>query len=116
MLSWSATRVAALLLPCLALVAQQPVQPPVTVATHYFYWYKWPTEHFNQDGAPGMEGHARHFAAPEAVDYESADWHEANFRAMARCGTTSRACGSPGLASRTWWRHSRPSAPAVTRV
>lgn len=114
MLSWSATRVAALLLPCLALVAQQPVQPPVTVATHYFYWYKWPTEHFNQEGAPGLEGHARHFAAPEAVDYESADWHEANFRAMARCGIDVALpvyWGAPGLYDKPSVRFSRAGLP-----
>ena len=101
---------AALLLPCLALVAQQPV----TVATHYFYWYKWPTEHFDQEGAPGAEGHARHFANPELVDYESAAWHEQNFRAMAACGIDAALpvyWGAPGLYDRPHLRFSRAGIP-----
>ncbi len=59
---------------------------PVTVATHYFYWYRWPGEHFHQAGAPGREGHAQHFASPEQVSYLSIDWHRQNLAAMAGCG------------------------------
>ncbi len=101
---------AALLLPCLALVAQQPV----TVATHYFYWYKWPTEHFNQEGAPGIEGHTRHFVDPERVDYESPAWHEQNFRAMAACGIDVALpvyWGAPGLYDKPHLRFSRAGLP-----
>ncbi len=57
-----------------------------TIATHYFYWYRWPDRHFDQPGAPGPEGHARHLPEPEKVSYESVDWHEANFAAMAEVG------------------------------
>ena len=48
-------------------------QAPVTVATHYFYWYRWPSEHFDEPGAPGSQGHCRHFAVPQEVSYLSAD-------------------------------------------
>ncbi len=57
-----------------------------SIAAHYFYWYRWPDRHFAQEGAPGREGHTRHFKAPETVSYESADWHRANFAAMASAG------------------------------
>jgi hypothetical protein len=60
--------------------------PPPVVATHYFYWYRWPDQHFDQPGAPGREGHRRHLPEPEKVSYLSADWHAAQFRAMAGCG------------------------------
>jgi len=59
---------------------------PATVATHYFYWYHWPTEHFAEPGAPGPEGHCRHFAEPQRVSYRSVDWHAENFAAMAEAG------------------------------
>jgi len=59
---------------------------PATVATHYFYWYHWPTEHFDEPGAPGREGHCRHFAEPASVSYRSVGWHAQNFAAMSGCG------------------------------
>jgi hypothetical protein len=64
----------------------QPVTAPVTIATHYFYWYHWPTEHFDEPGAPGPEGHCRHFVDPERVSYRSVDWHAENLAAMASAG------------------------------
>ena len=78
---WATMLDSLLLLACLL-----PSQEPPVVATHYFYWYRWPTEHFDQPGAPGHEGHTHHFREPERVDYESAGWHQAQFRAMAGCG------------------------------
>ncbi|MEW6072035.1 MAG: hypothetical protein AB1726_05480 [Planctomycetota bacterium] len=60
--------------------------PDALVATHYFYWYRWPDSHFSQPGAPGPEGHLRRFPAPETVDWGSAAWHETQFRAMAAAG------------------------------
>ena len=67
---------ALLLFFCSTLAAQtegdprQAAQP--RVATHYFYWYRWPDMHFDQPGAPGHEGHRRHLPEPESVSYESA--------------------------------------------
>ncbi|MCB9879222.1 MAG: hypothetical protein H6835_16625 [Planctomycetes bacterium] len=68
----------------LALSAQQPER--ATIATHYFYWYHWPTEHFDEPGAPGHEGHCHHLVDPEKVSYRSADWHAQNFADMAAAG------------------------------
>ena len=70
-----------LLLLALGLPAQQRL-----LATHYFYWYRWPDAHFNEPGARGPEGHLHHFPAPEEVSWRSAAWHEQQFRAMAGCG------------------------------
>ena len=67
-------------------VSDPPVAERPVVATHYFYWYRWPDHHFHQPGAPGHEGHTHHFAEPERVDWRSADWHAEQFRAMAQCG------------------------------
>ncbi|HLQ37524.1 MAG TPA: hypothetical protein VK348_06970, partial [Planctomycetota bacterium] len=64
--------------------AQAPAR--ATVATHYFYWYHWPSEHFGEPGAPGPEGHCRHFVEPAKVSYRSVDWHAQNFAAMGGCG------------------------------
>lgn len=64
----------------------QPLSQSPVVATHYFYWYRWPDLHFDQPGAPGPEGHRRHFPDPEQVSYESADWHRKQFEDMAWCG------------------------------
>lgn len=69
-----------------AAVQDAAAAPPPVVATHYFYWYRWPDAHFGQAGAPGREGHAHHLPEPEEADWGSAAWHEAQFRAMARCG------------------------------
>jgi hypothetical protein len=46
------------------------------VATHYFYWYDWPNEHFF-DGPPsrGDDGLRQHFPAEREVSYKSAAWH-----------------------------------------
>ncbi|MCB9914960.1 MAG: hypothetical protein H6828_07395 [Planctomycetes bacterium] len=77
----------ALLLLAVALLgARATAADDVTVATHYFYWYLWPSEHFGEPGAPGPEGHARHFAEPERVSYLSADWHAQNFAQMHAAG------------------------------
>jgi len=73
---------------CLALFLLAPPglrsDPPPLVATHFFYWYKFPDEHFATER--GGEGHRRQFTHPERVSYESADWFEAEFRDMARAG------------------------------
>ena len=95
----------------------------VTVATHYFYWYHWPTEHFDEPGAPGPEGHCRHFAAPQQVSYRSVDWHAANFTAMADCGIDAALpvyWGAPGAYERPNLAFSRrgltPMVEALDRL
>lgn len=85
-------------------------EPPTPiVATHYFYWYRWPDRHFDQPGAPGREGHRRHLPEPESVSYESADWHRGEFRDMAAAGIDLALpvyWGAPGAYERAGIRFS----------
>ncbi|MBK8975801.1 MAG: hypothetical protein IPM29_07730 [Planctomycetes bacterium] len=69
-------------LPC-AVLAQDAQRPPATVATHYFYWYRHPDEHFP---GPGREGLRHGFVEPERVSYLDPDWHRGEFRDMAAAG------------------------------
>jgi len=95
---------AALLAACCVAALPLPAQAPQpTVATHYFYWYHWPTEHFDEPGAPGPEGHCRHFVDPQHVSYRSVDWHAENFAAMAEAGIDAALpvyWGAPGAYER----------------
>ncbi|MBM4059899.1 MAG: hypothetical protein FJ265_02230 [Planctomycetes bacterium] len=94
-------------------------QPQVTVATHYFYWYHWPTEHFDEPGAPGPEGHCNHFADPQKVSYRSTDWHEQNFAAMASCGIDAALpvyWGAPGAYERPNLAFSRLGLPPMVEA
>lgn len=81
---WLAALVIVLIPPTTKYADGQPA--PSIVATHYFYWYRWPDQHFNQPGAPGREGHHDHFLHPEQVSYENANWHADQFAAMHRVG------------------------------
>src|SRR5262245_65821466 len=86
-----------------ALCPLQAQAPQPTVATHYFYWYHWPTEHFDEPGAPGPEGHCRHFVDPQHVSYRSVDWHAENFAAMVEAGIDAALpvyWGAPGAYER----------------
>ncbi|HEX5051694.1 MAG TPA: hypothetical protein VFZ65_07985 [Planctomycetota bacterium] len=111
----------ATLLAFVALVGLVAAQPPApapatTVATHYFYWYRWPGEHFAEPGAPGREGHCRHFADPEHVSYLSVDWHAANFAAMAEAGIDVALpvyWGAPGAYDRPDLAFSRRGLPPM---
>lgn len=113
---------AALLTACL--VAALPGQDQrATVATHYFYWYHWPTEHFDEPGAPGPEGHCRHFVDAQRVSYRSADWHAENFAAMAEAGIDAALpvyWGAPGAYDRPNLAFSRaglgPMVAALDRL
>lgn len=106
---------------CLTALPAQAPQP--TVATHYFYWYHWPTEHFDEPGAPGPEGHCRHFAKPEQVSYRSVDWHAENFATMADTGIDAALpvyWGAPGACDRPNLAFSRrglqPMVDALERL
>lgn len=57
------------------------------VATHYFYWYKWPSEHFFDD--PRTKTHdilRHHFRDAEQVDYESKAWHRRQMEDLLAAG------------------------------
>jgi hypothetical protein len=56
------------------------------VATHYFYWYRWPDEHFFN-----AEGHASssvrlHFPNDSAVSYASVAWHKRQMQDLSAAG------------------------------
>lgn len=94
-----------------------------TVATHYFYWYHWPTEHFGEPGAPGPEGHCRHLPDPETVSYRSADWHALQFAQMGEAGIDAALpvyWGAPGAYDRPNLAFSRlglaPMVAALDRL
>lgn len=84
--------------------------PDRLVAAAYFYWYRWPEEHFDEPGAPGPEGHLHHFPGPQKVSYLDPAWHEAQFREMAECGIDVALpvyWGAPGAYERGPIRFSR---------
>lgn len=56
-------------------------------ATHYFYWYKWPAEHFFDD--PRTKTHdilRHHFPDAAQVDYESKAWHRRQMEDLLAAG------------------------------
>jgi hypothetical protein len=111
------------ILAILCTAALTVAQAPVTIATHYFYWYHWPTEHFNEPGAPGREGHCQHFVDADKVSYLSVDWHAQQFAAMASCGIDAALpvyWGAPGAYERPNLAFSRrglgPMVQAIERL
>lgn len=90
------------------------------VATHYFFWYRWPDQHFNQPGAPGREGHYHHLAQPEKVSYEDPEWHAGEFAAMRSAGIDVALpvyWGAPGAHDRPGLSFSRAGmAPMVAAL
>ena len=57
------------------------------VATHYFYWYKWPNEHFFDNPANRERDTLHcHFVDQTRVDYESAAWHRRQMEDMLAAG------------------------------
>ena len=56
------------------------------VATHYFYWYRYPGEHFYNDAAMTDDALQDHFIDPESVDYTSVAWHAGELADMAVAG------------------------------
>ncbi|MFH0943681.1 MAG: hypothetical protein V2A76_00630 [Planctomycetota bacterium] len=97
------------------------VDPPPLVATHFFYWYRYPDEHFPTER--GGEGHRHQFMRKEQVSYESADWYEGEFQEMARAGIDIALpvyWGAPGAYERPGIRFSRaglkPMVKALDRL
>ena len=56
------------------------------VATHYFYWYRWPDEHFFDDRAAGDDALRQHFPDHRQVSYESATWHRRQMEDLRAAG------------------------------
>lgn len=45
------------------------------VATHYFYWYDYPNQHFFDNAERTDDALQDHFPNPETVSYNSIEWH-----------------------------------------
>lgn len=93
------------------------------VATHYFYWYRWPSQHFRPADQPAAEGHFHHFPIPEQVSYLSDKWHEQQFRDMRAAGIQVALpvyWGAPGAYRRPGIRFSvdgiKPMLRALDRM
>jgi hypothetical protein len=56
------------------------------VATHYFYWYRWPDEHFLEPPNRSRTGHRLHFRDHRAVSYASAAWHRRELEDLRAAG------------------------------
>ncbi len=58
------------------------------VGTHYFYWYRWPDQHFWDDQAWRDDGLQEHFspARTAQVSFDSARWHEMELRDVMAAG------------------------------
>ena len=107
-----------LLLGSLSIIANDAV-----VATHYFYWYRWPAEHFPQPNDPLGQGHFHQFPNPRKVSYLSVDWHEQQFRDMSAAGIDVALpvyWGAPGAYRRPGTRFSvdglKPMLRALSRI
>lgn len=70
----------------MCLAALSVAAADITVATHYFYWYLWPNEHFRPKDQLKLEGHYHHFVTPEKVSYLSEDWHAGELWMMKAAG------------------------------
>jgi hypothetical protein len=68
----------------------RPDQP--VVATHYFYWYRWPHEHFFSDARQSATLLRHHFPDHRAVSYESAAWHRRQMEDMLAAGIDVALC------------------------
>lgn len=62
------------------------------VATHYFYWYRWPDEHFFDDAARTDSALRQHFPDDRAVSYESVAWHRRQMEDLLAAGIDVALC------------------------
>ncbi|MBN1342573.1 MAG: DUF5010 domain-containing protein [Phycisphaerae bacterium] len=56
------------------------------VGTHYFYWYRWPDQHFWDDPDWTDDALQDHVAKPETVSFDSPAWHERQLRDVMSAG------------------------------
>ncbi len=62
------------------------------VATHYFYWYRWPNEHFFDDAQHTDDLLRHHFVDHRNVSYESVAWHRRQMEDMLAAGIDVALC------------------------
>jgi hypothetical protein len=67
--------------------AEEPV-----IATHYFYWYRWPDEHFFDDAAHSDTALRHHFPNQRAVSFQSGAWHQRQMRDLLAAGIDVALC------------------------
>lgn len=62
------------------------------VATAYFYWYRWPDEHFFGDAKRTQDILRHHFPDHRNVSYESAAWHRKQMEDLLAAGIDVALC------------------------
>ncbi len=62
------------------------------VATHYFYWYKWPDEHFFTSAKHDRTLLRQHFPEAREVSYESVAWHRKQMTDLRAAGVDVALC------------------------
>jgi hypothetical protein len=62
------------------------------VATHYFYWYKWPDEHFFTSAKHDRTLLRQHFPDAREVSYESVAWHRKQMTDLRAAGVDVALC------------------------
>lgn len=90
------------------------------VATHYFYWYRWPDEHFFDDAEHTHDLLRHHFPDHRAVSYESRAWHRRQMEDLRAAGIDVVLCvywGAPNRYLKPNLRFSvRGLAPLVSAL
>jgi len=56
------------------------------VATHYFYWYRWPDQHFFDDANRRDDALRQHFPDHRNVSYASKDWQRRQMEDLLAAG------------------------------
>jgi hypothetical protein len=89
------------------------------VATHYFYWYRWPDEHFFDDAARSDDALRHHFPDQRSVSYESAAWHRRQMEDMRAAGVDVALCvywGAPNQYDKPGVRFSVRGLPPLVQA
>lgn len=109
-------------LPAADEIANAPSFAPETrvVATHYFYWYKWPDEHFFADPTTRQHDILRHhFPSAENVSYESSAWHRKQMEDVLAAGidvVLPVYWGAPDNPDKPDLRFSQAGLPRLTQA
>lgn len=108
-------------LPAVADLAQAPSfdGPQPIVATHYFYWYRWPDEHFFDDRQRRDDGLRQHFPDHRNVSYASPAWHRRQMEDLQAAGIDVALCvywGAPNQYEKPDIRFSFDGLPALVQA
>jgi hypothetical protein len=89
------------------------------VATHYFYWYHWPSEHFFDDVEHTDDAQRQHFPRQHEVSYLSEAWHRGQMEGMLEAGVDVALCvywGAPNQYEKPSIRFSVAGLPPLVRA